>query len=164
MILNLPSLSGAVLALMMVGGWNRAAGAGAPAPLDPTAIHGGWMGQDTPPGSPTQQTQVDTSQAPRVSPVEYEGWRQYSVQCARCHGQDVLPNPVAANLLTSLAAGGPIDTPQKFTQVVTQGRTHRGMPAFGGTMTPGQIQAVYAYVKGRADKRIPPGRPQKPAG
>jgi mono/diheme cytochrome c family protein len=76
----------------------------------------------------------------------------------------VLPNPVAANLLTSLAAGGPIDTPQKFTQVVTQGRAHRGMPAFGGTMTPEQIQAVYAYVKGRADKRIPPGRPQKPAG
>jgi mono/diheme cytochrome c family protein len=22
-----------------------------------------------------------------VSAAEYEGWRQYSVQCARCHGQ-----------------------------------------------------------------------------
>jgi mono/diheme cytochrome c family protein len=76
----------------------------------------------------------------------------------------VLPNPVAANLLTSLAAGGPIDTPEKFTHVVTEGRTHRGMPAFHATMTPEQIKAVYAYVKGRADKRIPPGRPQKPAG
>src|SRR5918996_744559 len=43
----------------------------------------------------------------KVSVLEYEGWRQYSVQCARCHGQDVLPNPVAANLLVSVATRGP---------------------------------------------------------
>src|SRR3954463_13026349 len=100
----------------------------------------------------------------RVSPVEYEGWRQYSVQCARCHGQDVLPNPVAANLLASLAAGGGIDSPEKFAQVVSEGRPHRGMPSFRKTLTPAQMRAVYTYVKGRADKRIPPGRPQKPTG
>jgi mono/diheme cytochrome c family protein len=96
--------------------------------------------------------------------VEYEGWRQYSVQCARCHGQDALPNPVAANLLISLGPGGPIDTPEKFVQVVSEGRPDRGMPAFKSIMTPDQIQAVYAYVKGRAEKRIPPGRPAEPAG
>jgi mono/diheme cytochrome c family protein len=164
-VLILRSVAGASIAFAAVASWSASVqNAGAPAPLNPAATQSGWMAQDTPPASPSQQSQVDTSKAPRVSPVEYEGWRQYSVQCARCHGQDVLPNPVAANLLTSLAAGGPIDTPQKFTQVVTQGRAHRGMPAFGGTMTPEQIQAVYAYVKGRADKRIPPGRPQKPAG
>jgi mono/diheme cytochrome c family protein len=94
-----------------------------------------------------------------VSQVEYEGWRQYSVHCARCHGQDVLGNPVAANLLTSLGPGGPIDTPEKFFQVVSEGRPERGMPASKGIMTPEQIRAVYAYVKGRAEKRIPPGRP-----
>jgi mono/diheme cytochrome c family protein len=95
--------------------------------------------------------------------VEYEGWRQYSVNCARCHGQDVLPNPVAANLLVSLAATGPINSEQVFTQVVTDGRPHRGMPAFKGVLTPAQISATYAYVKGRADKRIPAGRPQQPS-
>jgi len=36
------------------------------------------------------------------------------------------------------------------------------MPAFKEIMTADQIKAVYAYVKGRADKRIPVGRPAKP--
>ena len=119
---------------------------------------------DTPPAAPQKPAGDQPENAPKVSPVEYEGWRQYSVNCARCHGQDVLPNPVAANLLISLAPGGPIDTPEKFSQVVSEGRPHRGMPAFKGTMSPDQIQAVYAYVKGRAEKRITPGRPVKPGG
>ena len=46
-------------------------------------------------------------EGPKVNEVEYEGWRQYNVHCARCHGQDALPNPVTANLLTSLGPGGP---------------------------------------------------------
>jgi mono/diheme cytochrome c family protein len=105
----------------------------------------------------------DSGQGTAVSRLEYEGWRQYSVQCARCHGQDALPNPVAANLLISLAPGGPIDTPEKFSQVVSEGRPNRGMPAFKGIMTPDQIQATYAYLKGRAEKRIPAGRPKQPS-
>jgi mono/diheme cytochrome c family protein len=142
----------------------------APAPVDTTPASPATtspqpsMSRDTPPGGAAQQPGAKGNTGPQVNQLEYEGWRQYSVQCARCHGQDVLPNPVAANLLTSLAAGGPIDTPEKFTQVVTAGRPHRGMPSFKSTMTPAQIQAVYAYVKGRADKRISPGRPQQPSG
>jgi mono/diheme cytochrome c family protein len=98
-----------------------------------------------------------------VSTAEYEGWRQYSVQCARCHGQDALPNPVAANLLVSLAPGGPAADKGTFTQVVSEGRASRGMPPFKKNMTPEQIDAVYAYLKGRAEKRIPAGRPKEPA-
>ena len=45
---------------------------------------------------------------PKLSGPEYEGWRQYSAHCARCHGQDVVGNPVAADLLKSAAAGGPV--------------------------------------------------------
>ena len=98
----------------------------------------------------------------RVSAQEYEGWRQYSVHCARCHGQDVVGNPVAANLLEAAGDGGPVATKEAFTKVVTEGRTSKGMPAFKGTLTPEQNAAVYAYVKGRADKRIPAGRPAEP--
>lgn len=98
-----------------------------------------------------------------VSALEYEGWRQYSVHCARCHGQDALPNPVAANLLLSLAPGGPAADKATFTTVVTDGAKERGMPAFADLMTPEQIEAVYAYLKGRVEKRIPPGRPKRPA-
>jgi mono/diheme cytochrome c family protein len=74
-----------------------------------------------------------------------------------------LPNPVAANLLISLAPGGPIDTREKFIEVVSVGRPARGMPGFKGVLTPEQINAIYAYVKGRAEKRIPPGRPASPS-
>ena len=98
-----------------------------------------------------------------VSALAYEGWRQYSVQCARCHGQDVLPNPVAANLLVSVAPGGPAAEKATFTKVVTEGREAQGMPGFAKIMTPEQVDAVYAYVKGRAEKRIPAGRPKEPA-
>ncbi len=97
-----------------------------------------------------------------VSAVEYEGWRQYSVQCARCHGQDALPNPVAANLLVSLAPGGPTADTSTFSKIVTDGAEGRGMPAFAEVMTPEQVDAVYAYLKGRAEKRIPAGRPKEP--
>ena len=101
--------------------------------------------------------------APRVSAEEYEGWRQYSVQCARCHGQDVTGNPVAAHLLESAGSGGPVADKEAFTKVVAEGRVTKGMPAFKAIMTPEQIEAVYAYVKGRADGAISVGRPAAPS-
>jgi mono/diheme cytochrome c family protein len=99
----------------------------------------------------------------RVSAEEYEGWRQYSVQCARCHGQDVVGNPVAANLLESAQEGRPVASKAAFTQVVTEGRPKTAMPAFKEIMSPAQIETVYTYVKGRADGRIPVGRPARPS-
>ena len=57
-------------------------------------------------------------EGPAVSKVEYEGWRQYNVHCARCHGQDALPNPVAANLLVSLAPDGQAADQATFTKIV----------------------------------------------
>jgi mono/diheme cytochrome c family protein len=94
----------------------------------------------------------------------YEGWRQYSVHCARCHGQDVLGNPVTANLLESVAPGGATADRTAFTEVVLKGRTDRGMPGFEKDLEPAQVDAIYAYVRGRAEKKIPPGRPKNPAG
>src|SRR5215210_248332 len=94
--------------------------------------------QDTPPTTAPAPAGQGGEAGPKVSPAEYEGWRQYSVNCARCHGQDVLPNPVAANLLISLGGGGPIDTEQKFFQVVSEGRPEKGMPAFKSIMSADQ--------------------------
>ena len=100
----------------------------------------------------------------RVSAEVYEGWRQYSVHCARCHGQDVLGNPVAANLLESVAPGGPAGEQEQFLTVVAAGRPEKGMPGFQDQMSPEQISAVYAYVRGRATREVPPGRPRPPEG
>lgn len=106
--------------------------------------------------------QVEGQEGGTVSALEYEGWRQYNVHCARCHGQDALPNPVAANLLVSMAPGGPAADETTFTKVVTEGRPDRGMPPFKKIVTPDQIAAMHAYLKGRAEKRIPAGRPKEP--
>jgi mono/diheme cytochrome c family protein len=97
---------------------------------------------------------------PQVSAKEYEGWRQYSVHCARCHGQDVLGNPVAPDLRKSTAPGGPVEKEPAFAAVVMEGRA--GMPAFKGQVSPEQVSAIHAYVHGRAGDRIPPGRPRNP--
>jgi mono/diheme cytochrome c family protein len=97
-----------------------------------------------------------------VTDVEYEGWRQYNVHCARCHGQDALPNPVTADLLTSLAPGGPAAEQGTFTTIVIAGRTNKGMPAFKDSIEPAQVEAIYHYLNGRAEKRIPAGRPKRP--
>jgi mono/diheme cytochrome c family protein len=99
-----------------------------------------------------------------VTDAEYEGWRQYNVHCARCHGQDALPNPVTADLLTSLAPGGSAAEQGPFTTIVMAGRTNKGMPAFKGSVEPAQVEAIYQYLKGRAEKRIPAGRPKRPGG
>ncbi|MEA2712263.1 MAG: cytochrome c [Gemmatimonadales bacterium] len=115
--------------------------------------------RDTPPTGPPKPS----GKGFKVSKLEYEGWRQYSANCARCHGQDVLPNPVAANLLLSLGPGGPIRSEQQFVDVVTAGRPAKGMPPFKDLLTQDRIKAIYAYVKGRAEKRLPPGRPTRPA-
>jgi mono/diheme cytochrome c family protein len=107
----------------------------------------------------------DGKEGPKgLTAQQYEGWRQYSAQCARCHGQDAIPNPVAANLLESLAPGGPMHAEHAFTSVVRAGRVEKGMPPFGKTLEPEQIGAIYSYLVGRASKKIPAGRPEKPGG
>jgi mono/diheme cytochrome c family protein len=119
---------------------------------------------DTPPSGASKPTQeANAGGGAKLSKLEYEGWRQYNVHCARCHGQDVLPNPVAANLLLSLGPGGAFASEAKFAEIVKAGRAASGMPPFKDILTEDQTKAIYAYVKGRADKRIPPGRPASPA-
>jgi mono/diheme cytochrome c family protein len=73
----------------------------------------------------------------------------------------VVGNPVAADLLKSAAAGGPVSEQAAFVAVVKTGRTNRGMPGFVSTVTGEQIAAIYAYVKGRADGKIQAGRPER---
>jgi mono/diheme cytochrome c family protein len=136
-----------------------AAQPGPPGSLRTAVLGATEVPRDTPPTEPAKPG----GKGFKVSKLEYEGWRQYSANCARCHGQDVLPNPVAADLLLSLAPGGPINSEQAFADIVMAGRPASGMPAFKDALTQDRIKAMYAYVKGRAEKRIPPGRPTRPA-
>jgi mono/diheme cytochrome c family protein len=114
------------------------------------------------PRAEAQELRDAYHQAPRdtVSQQVYEGWKQFNLNCARCHGEDVLGTTIAPHLIMSLKPDGPINTKELFVQTVCAGRPAKGMPswcALGLDMD--KIQSIYAYVKGRSDAKIGPGRP-----
>lgn len=132
----------------------------------------------TPTPAPTAQQLSDTTsgqtatanaplrdpyhQAPRdtVSQDVYQGWKQFNLNCARCHGEDVLGTTIAPHLIVSLKPDGPINTKESFVQVVCAGRPAKGMPAWCALgLEMDKIENIYAYVKGRSDAKIGPGRP-----
>jgi hypothetical protein len=95
-----------------------------------------------------------------VSQQVYDGWKQYNLNCARCHGEDVQGTTIAPHLIVSLKPNGPINTKELFVQTVCAGRPAKGMPAWcplGLEMD--KIEAIHAYVRGRSDGKIRPGRP-----
>jgi hypothetical protein len=101
-------------------------------------------------------------QAPRdtVSEATYDGWKQFNLNCARCHGEDVQGTTIAPHLILSLKPDGPINTKELFVQTVCAGRPAKGMPAWCALgLDMGKINDIYLYVKGRSDAKIGPGRP-----
>ena len=101
-------------------------------------------------------------QAPRdtVPQDVYDGWKQFNLNCARCHGEDVQGTTIAPHLILSLRPTGPINTKELFIQTVCAGRPPKGMPSWcaRGMELP-TIEKIYLYVKGRSDAKIAPGRP-----
>ena len=121
--------------------------------------------------APTTQTGAPLRDQYHQAPLDtvpqqvYDGWKQYNLNCARCHGEDVLGTTIAPQLLVSLKPDGPINTKELFVQTVCAGRPERGRPAWCplGMEMP-TIEAIYAYVKGRSDAKLRPGRPALKAG
>jgi mono/diheme cytochrome c family protein len=119
-------------------------------------------------GSPAeaQELRDQYHQAPKdtVSQEVYDGWKQYNLNCARCHGEDVLGSTIAPHLIMSLKPDGPINTKEAFLQVVCAGRPAKGMPSWCALgMDPPTIEKIYAYVKARSDAKMSPGRPARKA-
>ena len=148
----------------------------APAPAPSPALGtGAGTPAETP--APAESTQAATPpaeaagglrdayhQAPRdtVTAEVYDGWKQFNLNCARCHGEDVLGTTIAPHLIVSVRPGGAVDTKEAFVQTVCAGRPEKGMPAWcplGLEME--KINAIYAYVKGRSEGKIAPGRPAR---
>jgi mono/diheme cytochrome c family protein len=100
--------------------------------------------------------------APRdtISREAYNGWKQFELNCARCHGEYAVGTSFAPALVVSLREGGTVPTREAFVTTVCQGRKEKGMPSWcelGLEMD--KIMGIYAYVKGRADGKIHEGRP-----
>jgi mono/diheme cytochrome c family protein len=93
----------------------------------------------------------------KVDPGTLAGWKTWrSMACDRCHGpnQEGLVGPSLINSLKVL-------TKEEFVTTVTNGRPEKGMPNFGLVESVVKnIDNLYAYLKGRSDGAIKPGKVQ----
>ncbi len=86
------------------------------------------------------------------------GWRTWrALACERCHGaqQEGLVGPALTASLKALSK-------DDFKATVLKGRVDKGMPNFDGSpQVVENIDNLYAYLKGRADGAIAPGKLQE---
>ncbi|HSE65825.1 MAG TPA: cytochrome c [Gemmatimonadales bacterium] len=100
--------------------------------------------------------------APRdtVTNDVYQGWKQFELNCSRCHGEYGVGTSFAPALTVSLKDDGTIPTKELFITTVCAGRPDKGMPAWCSLgLEMDKIQRIYLYLKGRADGKIGIGRP-----
>lgn len=90
----------------------------------------------------------------------YAGWKNFQLNCARCHGEEATGTSFAPNLLHSVGPDGAISSQAIFISTVCQGRPTKGMPSWCaiGLEIPTMIN-IYSYVKMRSDGKMGPGRP-----
>jgi mono/diheme cytochrome c family protein len=87
----------------------------------------------------------------KVDPETMKGFRTWrAAACDRCHGpnQEGLVGPSLINSLKTLSK-------DDFVKTVTEGRLEKGMPSFKTSQqVMGNIDHLYAYLKGRSDGAI----------
>ncbi|MGH8750918.1 MAG: c-type cytochrome [Burkholderiales bacterium] len=83
------------------------------------------------------------------------GWKTWrAMACERCHGakQEGLVGPSLIDALSKL-------TKDEVKTAILNGRIEKGMPNFNTTkQVADNIDNLYAYLKGRSDGKINPGR------
>jgi len=110
----------------------------------------------------TQPNDTKASDAPyqvkdgnKVDPQTLMGWKTWrALACERCHGaeQEGLVGPALVQSLKVLSK-------EEFHTVIMNGRPEKGMPPFNASQMVNQNwEGLYAYLKGRADGQIQPGR------
>ena len=91
----------------------------------------------------------------KVDKVTLEGWRTWrALACELCHGarQEGMVGPSLIDSMKRLSK-------EEFKQSILKGRPEKGMPNFDGSkMDTENIDGLYAYLKGRSDGAIQPGR------
>ena len=91
----------------------------------------------------------------KVDAKTLAGWKTWrALACERCHGaeQEGLVGPPLVETLKTLSK-------EDFHTVMMHGRPEKGMPPFNGSpMVNDNWEGLYAYLKGRSDGKIAPGR------
>jgi mono/diheme cytochrome c family protein len=97
-------------------------------------------------------TVVDGNKVDPKTLAGFRAWRQ--ANCAACHGanQEGLAGPSLIERMKTL-------TREQFNQVVLEGRIERGMPPHKqAPVVVENLDAMYAYLKGRSDGAIKTAR------
>ncbi len=83
------------------------------------------------------------------------GWRTWrALACERCHGaqQEGMVGPSLVESLKKISK-------EEFHEIMMNGRIDKGMPPFNTSqMMQKNWEGLYAYLKGRSDGKIEPGR------
>jgi len=87
----------------------------------------------------------------------YNGWKTWHVYCYRCHGTNASGTTLAPNL-TEPQEKMPL---LAFKTVVKTGSADGQMQAWDKLLDDKQIAQLFDYVRARADKVLPPGRPDE---
>lgn len=91
----------------------------------------------------------------RVDDATLKGWRTWrALACERCHGaqQEGMVGPSLVESMKRLSR-------EEFRQTVLKGRLEKGMPNFEASkVLVENVDGLYAYLKGRSDGAIQPGR------
>ena len=91
----------------------------------------------------------------KVDQKTLDGWKTWrALACERCHGaeQEGLVGPPLVESMKRL-------TKDEFHTVLMEGRAEKGMPPFKASdMVNKNWEGLYAYLKGRSDGQIQPGR------
>ncbi len=129
---------------------------------DPAAIKsddGKWTDKS---GSPTFKVEKDGS----VDFYTYVGFTRYSAECMRCHGPDGMGSTYAPALIDSMkrlsysdfygiVAGGKQDVSAAQNLVMPAEGENKNVMCF--------VDAIYTYLRARADGAVDRGRPEKHA-
>ncbi|HET9448178.1 MAG TPA: c-type cytochrome [Steroidobacteraceae bacterium] len=101
--------------------------------------------------SPLYQVQDGT----KVDAKTLAGWKTWrALACERCHGaeQEGLVGPPLVESMKNLSK-------EDFHAIMMNGRPEKGMPPFNTSpMVNENWEGLYAYLKGRSDGKIAPGR------
>jgi len=97
----------------------------------------------------------DVQGGTKVDAKTLMGWKTWrALACERCHGasQEGLVGPSLVERLKTLSK-------EDFHTLMLKGRLEKGMPSFSTSqMVTQNWEGLYAYLKGRSDGAIQPGR------
>jgi hypothetical protein len=139
------------------------------APADTPSASGQASGQGAGAGQGQASGQGQARHATLdATPEVYEGWKHFSANCERCHGQDAVGSSFAPSLIKSLQEGSVLGTGalthDLFIGTVVAGRPAKGMPSWAQLLDREKMENIWAYLNARASGQLAPGRPIKKGG